>query len=52
MPKFFMRTYGQSAGFGDPWTNDMDTAILDVNPELLDLCRRAHQAHSEAGRPG
>ena len=40
MPKFFMRSYGQPAGFGDPWTNDMDTAILDVTPELLDLCRR------------
>ena len=38
MPMHFMRTYGQSAGFGDPFTSDMDTAILDVTPELIDLC--------------
>ncbi len=40
MPTFFMRTYGQSAGFGDPWTSEMDTATLDVTPELIRLCRR------------
>ena len=40
MPKYFMRTYGQSAGFGDPFTSDMDTAILDVTPELIKLCRQ------------
>jgi hypothetical protein len=40
MPTYFMRTYGQTAGFGDPWTNDMDTAMLDLTPELIDLCRQ------------
>jgi len=40
MTTYFMRTYGQSAGFGDPFTNDMDTAVLDVTPELIDLCRQ------------
>jgi hypothetical protein len=37
---YFMRTYGQSAGLGDPWTNDMDLATLDITDELVALCRR------------
>jgi hypothetical protein len=40
MPTFFMRTYGQAAGFNDPWTSEMDTATLDVTPALIRLCRR------------
>jgi hypothetical protein len=40
MTNYFMRTYGQSAGFGDPFTNDMDTAMLDVTHELIDVCRQ------------
>jgi len=40
MPTFFMRTYGQSAGFGDPFTHDMDTAMLELTPELVDMCRQ------------
>ncbi len=40
MTTYFMRTYGQSAGFGDPFTSDMDTAMLDVTPELIDVCRQ------------
>lgn len=40
MPRFFMRTYGQSGGFGDPFTSDMDMATLDITPELIRLCRR------------
>jgi hypothetical protein len=35
-----MRTYGQSAGFGDPFTNDMDTAMLELTPELIAVCRQ------------
>lgn len=40
MPKYFMRTYGQSGGFGEAYSADLDTAVLDVTPELLALCRQ------------
>ncbi len=40
MTIYFTRTYGQSAGFGDPFTGDMDTAMLDVTPKLIDVCRQ------------
>ena len=40
MTIYFMRTYGQSTGFGDPFTGDMDTAMLHVTSELIDVCRQ------------
>jgi hypothetical protein len=40
MPQFFMRTFGQSNACGDPWTSYMDTAMLELTPALIDVCRR------------
>jgi hypothetical protein len=40
MPKIYMRTYGQTAGFGDPFTSEMGTAVLELTPELIALCRQ------------
>jgi len=43
MPKFLCRTYGQSAGFGDPFTSDVDAATVELTVGLIDLCRKREQ---------
>lgn len=37
---YLCRTYGQSGGHGDPWTDEMDACTIAVSPELIELCRQ------------
>ena len=39
MPKFLCRTLGQSDGHGFADTSAMDSAVLEIDEDLLDLCR-------------
>lgn len=41
MTKLFVsRTYGQTLGFGDQITDDLELCVLTITPDLIELLQR------------
>ena len=43
MPKFLCRTHSHLEGHGDADTSEMDSAVLEIDDDFLELCRRREQ---------